>query len=217
VTRQWYGLPLDVKADVATYFSECRADGHTAFIYDAYAGPVGTGSCCSIPQTALGVAGLRLCCEGTYDPHGMATDNRLQEHLWFTATTVGVNAFLLTRASAVSAWTTVPVSTVVSAFAGYLIVERSRGEERRGVPLLSQLRAVVKEFSGALFLLAAGRHLVGWCGLLLDLADAPRWLTRDPVHGGDGGRTKLGLRRSRSASTFPSVAPVAMASANRSR
>jgi hypothetical protein len=93
----------------------------------------------------------------------MADDNRLKEHHWFTATTLGVNAFLLTRAGAVSAWTMVIVSTAVSLFAGYLVLERSQGTERRG--LLAQLRFVmIDELSGSLFYLLL--ILISWVAVV---------------------------------------------------
>lgn len=59
---------------------------------------------------------------------GPVANNVLQEQLWFTATTLGVNAFLMSG--------TVPpkhpcmarlVSTVISLYAAYLILERSAG------------------------------------------------------------------------------------------
>lgn len=52
--------------------------------------------------------------------------NILQEHLWFTATTLAVNGFLMSEAiQNKHSCAARAVSTVVSAYAAYLIVQRS--------------------------------------------------------------------------------------------
>jgi hypothetical protein len=56
------------------------------------------------------------------------------------------------------------VSTVVSMFAGYLVVERSYGNEKARRPLRAQLRFVVlEEFSGAAFYLLI---FISWVGVV---------------------------------------------------
>jgi len=56
----------------------------------------------------------------------MADNNILQEHFWFTATAVGINAFLMSSDAKLCHWAVAPiVSSVLSAYAAFLIVHRS--------------------------------------------------------------------------------------------
>ena len=53
-------------------------------------------------------------------------NNILQEHFWFTATTLAVNGFLMSANIGCKNWYVVRIiSTLISAYAVYLIVERS--------------------------------------------------------------------------------------------
>jgi hypothetical protein len=55
-------------------------------------------------------------------------DNILQEQTWFTATTLGVNALLMSETAQTKHLLAARLaSTVLSAFAAYLILERSAG------------------------------------------------------------------------------------------
>ena len=80
----------------------------------------------------------------------------MQEHFWFTAMTISVNAFLLTHVdAAANPWTAMIISTVTSFYAAHVVIERSRGNsaEARSRSVASQLRFVVNEKSGSLFYL----------------------------------------------------------------
>lgn len=62
----------------------------------------------------------------------MAADRIVEEHFWFTATTLAVNAFLVTSEAAASwGWLTVGFSTVASAYAAFLILHRSAAHAGR--------------------------------------------------------------------------------------
>jgi hypothetical protein len=77
-----------------------------------------------------------------------------------------VNGFLLSHAGTVSAWTAVIVSTVVSAFAFYLVIERSYGDEKPRRGFFEQLWWVAtKELSGAAFY--ALLILITWAGVVV--------------------------------------------------
>ena len=61
-------------------------------------------------------------------------DSTLQEHHWFTATTVVMNGFLLNGMQAVSYPCLLKLlATVVSAFAAYLVLERSAFAAKRNL------------------------------------------------------------------------------------
>ena len=48
-----------------------------------------------------------------------------EEQFWFTATTVGVNAFLLSSTVPIPSWLVAPVSVVMSIYCVFLILHRS--------------------------------------------------------------------------------------------
>jgi hypothetical protein len=60
------------------------------------------------------------------------SDNILQEHFWFTATALGANAFLMVSDVKLCHWLILPgVSTIISVYAVYLIVERSASAAKK--------------------------------------------------------------------------------------
>jgi len=71
---------------------------------------------------------LRGSLIGVRQQGGYVADNVLQEQLWFTATTLGVNALLMSDTAQRRHWLAARiVSTVISVYAAYLILERSAG------------------------------------------------------------------------------------------
>ncbi len=70
-------------------------------------------------------------------------DNVLQEQLWFTATTLGVNVFLTSDAvQHKHFWTARIALTLISLYAAYLILERSAGAAKKipTPPCLDQIK-----------------------------------------------------------------------------
>ncbi len=66
------------------------------------------------------------------DNNEQTTDNVLQEHLWFTATTLGANVLLMSGSAQTNFhWLARMVSVILSLFAVYLILERSAGKAKK--------------------------------------------------------------------------------------
>jgi hypothetical protein len=106
----------------------------------------------------------------------------IDEHFWFTATTLGVNAFLMSSKLAIGKTAILTVSSVVSLFAIFLVVHRAnvhagtiegvpgsglkyrwRNTRRKFVGFFPGLVFIIIDFSGALFYLLL--IVISCCGV----------------------------------------------------